>query len=414
MKRRFILRYIALISACLPRTIGTKHSDATLPKSPEPKLRNRWVILYWMPYDNDLMRFGEPIIRMLAEGTRISDAIVVVQSDYLGDTKMRRRTLIKGTIQEIEVAGEDSSDSFALSEYLDWAYQTFDAEHWAVIVVGHGGKINEVSPDDSPSSQPSRTWMKVDKFARAVSNFNQLTDKRVELLFFQNCNKATLEVIYETRNFARYTLASQLTLGAPNYYYQGFLESLKEPSVRGREAAIAIMESERADMYHTLTLIDNSVVTQIPERLSPIVNKIINQTLTEFERLNLPTFSYFDEQQSDILAFLKSLLNDADREIDEFAYFLKTSVISNYKTGGELLGSSSFFNDYSEEFCGLSLYIPQDEATIYRYSSLAIYQHVDLVVLYKKYLSDKRFSSNNCPVTRIASHCRQILETHRL
>jgi hypothetical protein len=151
------------------------------------------------------------------------------------------------------VLGEDSSDASAFLAYLDWANRTFEAEHWAVIVVGHGGKINEVSPDDHRTIHRTRTWMRIDQFASAVSNFNRSTSGRVELLFFQNCNKATLEVVYEARNCARYTLASQLTLGAPNYYYEGFLKRLQELSIDGREAAIAIMDSETLDMYHTLT-----------------------------------------------------------------------------------------------------------------------------------------------------------------
>lgn len=343
-----------------------------------------------MPYDNDLVRFGEPIIEMLARGTRNSEVVVVVQSDYFGDTKMRRRTLINGATREMNITEEDSSNISALSAYLDWAYQTFDAEHWAVIVVGHGGRVNEVSPDDHGSTRQTRTWMRVDQFANIVSRFNQVTNKRVELLFFQNCNKATLEVVYEARNCARYTLASQLTLGAPNYYYEGFLERLKEPSVNGFKAASAIIESERADMYHTLTLVDNRVVEHVPAKLSRLIQPLLGDNSLAADLSTISTIHYFGERCCDVLTlfdYLSKNVSQASNAFAEFADFLKSSVIAYYKTGGELYGGHHFNNKYSEELCGLSLYLPETRHAISNYSSLALYQGADLVSLYKGILA---------------------------
>jgi hypothetical protein len=287
----------------------------------------------------------------------------------------------------MNITEEDSSKISAFSKYLDWAYKTFDAEHWAVIIVGHGGKVNEVSPDDHGSTHQTRTWMRVDQFTNAVSRFNQATDKRVELLFFQNCNKATLEVIYEARNCARYTLASQLALGAPNYYYEGFLKRLNEPSVNGRMAATAIIESERADMYHTLTLVDNRVVEHVPTKLSRLIQTLVGDHSQAVDFSTISTIHYFGEQCCDVLTLFKYLsknVSQASNAFAEFAEFLKSSVIAYYKTGGELYDARQFKNKYSEELCGLSLYLPETRQAISNYSSLALYQEVDLVSLYRR------------------------------
>ena len=40
-----------------------------------------------------------------------------------------------------------------------------------------------------------------------------------------------------------------------------------------------------------------------------------------------------------------------------------------------------------EKLCGLGLYLPETEQATSRYSSLALYQGVDLVSLYKEILS---------------------------
>ena len=389
IKRRDFCRHMILGSAFFAGSIATNSTFAIDSNYSQNKSRYKWVVLYWMPYDNDLVRFGEPIVEMLTQGTQNSENLVVVQSDYWDDSKMRRRLLSNGTVNEIDIAGEDSSDISAFRSYLNWANQTFEAQHWAVIIVGHGGKINEVSPDDHKVIGKKRTWMGVDQFADAVSSFNRATRVGVELLFFQNCNKATLEVLYEVRNCARYTLASQLALGAPNYYYKGFLNRLKDSSVKGREAAIAIMDSERIDMYHTLTLVDNQTVKLIPEKLSQLLKRIINKGLPTIKQSELSTYHYSGEQHCDallLLGYLSRTNNQVQNELSDFSKFLLSSVILYFKTGGELYGNFEK-NTNLEKLSGISLYLPENKQQIYRYRSLDLYQEVGLIDLYKKIFS---------------------------
>jgi hypothetical protein len=104
-------------SACFAGIVGRDLTFAINSASSQTKLRHKWVVLYWMPYDNDLARFGEPIVEMLTRGTQISKVAVVVQSDYRGDPKMRRRQIIDGAINEVDVLGEDSSHVSALAAY---------------------------------------------------------------------------------------------------------------------------------------------------------------------------------------------------------------------------------------------------------------------------------------------------------
>jgi hypothetical protein len=390
MKRKSFCRYLALSSVCFTGVLGRDSCQAVVQSLSMSKSYHRWVVLYWMPYDNNLARFGEPIIEMLLQGTKDSQAVVAVQSDYLGDTKMRRRTLINGVIRETDIVGQDSSNVSAFSEYLDWAYQTFDAQHWAVIVVSHGGKINEISPDDSGSTPPNRKWMRVDQLTNAVSRFNQATNKRVELLFFQNCNKATLEVIYEARNCARYTLASQVQLGAPNYYYNGFLKQLNKPSVKGLEAARAIMESERADMYHTLTLVDNHALQHLTAKLSLLIQALQAERSLAVDLSNLSTIDHANERFCDVLVlFNYSSQNktSSNNALTEFANFLKSSALAYYKTGGEFYRTRHLTNNDLDNLCGLSLYLPKSIQDASRYSLLALYQSVDLISFYKKILT---------------------------
>ncbi|NJK27848.1 MAG: clostripain family protease [Coleofasciculaceae cyanobacterium SM2_3_26] len=396
MKRRRFVRDLALGAGFAAAMLGQKAIART--SLAQSKTRHPWVVLYWMPYDNDLSRFGEPIADMLAKGTKHSDAVVALQSDYWGDTHMRRRVFANGATQEFEVTAADSSDILNFAAYLDWARTTFEAEHWAVIVVGHGGRINEISPDDDGATRRSRQWMWVDWFADVVSQFNRAIGGRVELLFFQNCHKATLEVVYEVRECARYTLASQLLLGAPNYYYEGFLRRLVDPSVDGREAAIAIMESEQTDMYHSLTLANNRAIAQIPAMLTKVIQLLPRQS--QIALPTLPAFRYFGEQHCDLLALLHCFadLNRPLREaVMEIEDFVQSSAIAHHQTSGTFYSAGLRRRKSPQEpLCGLNVYLPDTFAAswgstadsaprdpITRYQFLALYQVVDIVGLYR-------------------------------
>jgi Clostripain family len=357
MHRRKFCHHLAIGSACASIPSICKLAFARTPA----KSSHKWVVLYWMPYDNNLSHLGESIVKRLTLGSKKSKAVAIVQSDYLGDLKMRRRQILNGKIDEIAIEGEDSSDVAALSNYLDWANRTFEAEHWVVIICGHGGRLDEISPDDHNYTR-QRTWMSVRSFTETVTNFNLATGGRVELLFFQNCHKATLEVVYQARNCARYTLASQLLLGAPNYYYQGFLTALDRLS-DGKAAALAIIESERLDMYHTLTVVDNHEIAQIPARIAPLIRSIhTNFSLPFVELSTLPTYTYSADRYCDLVVLLRHLAK-SNRQIHdrfvEFVDFLTSSAIVHHQTGGTLYKTRHFDNAVLSGLSGLSLCLPE-------------------------------------------------------
>jgi hypothetical protein len=51
-----------------------------------------------MPYDNNLSRFGQPIIQMLSRGVQNGNLLVIVQSDFSEAPQLSRRIITKGKI----------------------------------------------------------------------------------------------------------------------------------------------------------------------------------------------------------------------------------------------------------------------------------------------------------------------------
>lgn len=146
------------------------------------------------------------------------------------------------------------------------------------------------------------------------------------------------------------------------------------------------MDSEQIDMYHTLTLIDNQAVKRIPEKLSRVLQAILSSRKLLASQSELSTYYYFGEQHCDallLLGHLSQISGNGQNEFSEFSEFLRSSVITHYKIGGELYSRRLFRDSDSEELCGLSLYLPETEQTASHYSSLNLYQKVDLISLYR-------------------------------
>lgn len=81
MKRRKLIQYGALSSTSFFLNTGFLNhpqKDALSFASISTKCLYDWIILYWMPDDNNLSRFGIPILQMLSRGVQSENILVVV------------------------------------------------------------------------------------------------------------------------------------------------------------------------------------------------------------------------------------------------------------------------------------------------------------------------------------------------
>lgn len=342
-----------------------------------------------MPYDNDLSRYCEPILEMLRMGTVQSNCVILVQADRYDVAFMQRYVIQSGEIQEFLVESEDSSDVTALEEYLDWAYRTVTPERWIVAVVGHGGNIAEISPDSNGRNEGAWSWMRLNQFCCAVRDFHQLTSQRVELLYFQNCNRGNLETFYEARHCARYTLASQFLLGAPNGYYEEFLRQLDGLDT-GQDAAIAIMNTETQPMFHSLTLVDNQAVEQLPTYLAPLLQAVQLDEVDQVDLSDVPVDIYAGDRHYDALMLFEHLTQQIEQgaaELTQFARFMQSSLMAAYRNGGALYDNP--FRPapaYLRDLSGIGLGVPIEAEALAEYRHLALYSAVKLEELCRQLL----------------------------
>ncbi|WP_332982757.1 clostripain-related cysteine peptidase [Microcoleus sp. A003_D6] len=361
-----------------------------------------WVLLYWMPYDNNLSRFGQPILQMLSKGVKSDKVLVVVQSDFSGAAQLSRSIISQGKVDTQYLETADSSSAEVLSEYLTWAQSQFQARRWAIVFLGHSGTLMEISPDEHPTS-PSISeirWMNLQKINQVIFNFNQSVKGNLELLFFQNCNKGNIEVHHTFQNTTKYTLSSQLPLGAPNYYYEQFLSYLSDyPDIDGSQLAKKIMDCERRDMYHSLTLTNNYYFRYFAEKVNVVIDSILQADIAPVKVFissilapeanlsnnnNAVVYHNSGETFVDFVNFLQKLtqLSGASPSAcNDLLLFLNNFLIQRVQQNGELL-DSRIRNKY-KNLSGLGLFLPRNWQRLEKYLYLSVYADLKLVEFFE-------------------------------
>jgi len=351
-----------------------------------------WVFVYYMSYDNDLSSYGEVILHDLRNGLSNSEVAVVVQADFIDSRGMKRIGLYyadgKTHRKETTLRSEDSADEAELKKYLEWVSKKWVAKNYCIIFLDHGGSLNHMCLDRKPSANRKKNkqfgtgkWLRASEAAEIVASFNQKTDRKVRLLFLQQCGRATIQNLYNFADAAEYIMASPLIVGAPNTYYTKTIAAVsQDPNVTGEILAGTIM---REDEHYTLyTLISNEQLKRFPEKLAPVLKSFGRAPALRKESPGLyrpkscsPLFEYESEKFYDLKSYFYALnsTNDniAGKELDVFFEWCQGSlIVSKAVRESELPVEPSY--------CGLSIYVPSSPNADTSYSFLPLYRQTDL------------------------------------
>jgi Clostripain family len=335
-----------------------------------PAEKAKWAFLYWLPYDNDLSRFAEPVLEQLQRGAANSSTLVAVQVDTPHLASMQRMVFTRAGARATTAPGHDSSSAEELAQFLEWGALAVPAENYVIAVLGHGGNLWDLSPD-----QRTQGWMRVDALAAAIDRFKSAIGAKPALLYLQNCNKGTIETYYALRDCAHVTLASQAVLGAPNFYSERLLASLSgDNTATSMEVAKRIVAFERADMLATLVATDNIMLDELPQRLKPLLEAVRASGLREWQPGDLITYAYPDakgELHVDLIGLLAALSSrfDAVRpHYMEFSTWL-WGVMGARRTDGTLkVPTLQGIGLY-----GIGIIMPRSAEAYDRYRSLPFY-----------------------------------------
>lgn len=310
----------------------------------QPKDSSDWLFVYYLPYDNDLSGHAQAVIRQLQSAQKYDRVNVAIQMDLADSSGMQRISIVDNTVKIDTIAREKMASKKELKRFLKWTTQSFQFNHSALFFLDHGGRQDEIGQDLYPDS----TFLKTKDMHSAIAYFNKRNGRQTELIYLQVCNKASLETLYEFHDLSGYTLASQLLLGAPNYYYEGVFQEIQNfPEIDGGALARHIIYAEDTSMYESLTCVKNAAFPAVREAFVEYVDAINQRPDFGFKKVP-KTITYGPDRYWDFKSFLQEINSTDSLELEK-----RKKIVD--VMGSELITFVRFSPGANTTFSGMSI-----------------------------------------------------------
>lgn len=417
-------RYTQTILLCL-LTALTILTPATI--NAAPKKKKKWTFIVYMAADNDLKGFAARNIKQMS-GIGSSDCLnIAVHLDIRTkeNKKITRRYFVEKNkvtlVNENDPATQamDSGDAKTLISCCSWAIQQYPADYYALIFWNHGtgfldpgtGRIinplelftfnpstNKLELDrtlgfldfiSSPEDSRGICWddttgnyltnQKLDSALQTICS-TYLKNKKFDIIGFDACLMAGIEIIDLTKKYAHVMVASQeVELGA-GWNYELALAPFSKGCPDVKTLASNIVNTY-ADTYnkitndYTLSAVDLDQIAPLEEKIDAIAlllieclrkqkNGSVKKTIKACKSKQLCT--HFDEPTYiDLHHFLTniqtslghfSLINSADELI------IKNDLSKKIKEACDLIKKLAFANVAGNNLSkaqGISIYLPE-------------------------------------------------------
>jgi len=199
----------------------------------EEGLLNWTVAIYWAA-DNNLDEYADHYVDLWIEEleNRTSVALCVFM-DRL-ELPANISTLTDEGWKEVENLGEvNSSSPDTLSSFIEYALTApaLASKNFMLIIEDHGdGYLGLCGDDGLPDSEMPEAWMPIDGLGAGIRTALTATGKSIDVIAFDACTLATIEVVYELRGMASYLVASEMSVPYDGLNYAALLSGLSEDS----------------------------------------------------------------------------------------------------------------------------------------------------------------------------------------
>jgi len=344
------------------------------------KATAEWTFMVYLDADNNLESYGiEDFLEMASVGST-TDVRIVVQMDRIemyddsyGDWTGCKRYLITSGMtptpaNAIQDLGEvNMGDPQTLANFMTWSIQNYPANRYIVVLWDHGsgwksfGNTKSVCIDDTNGD-----YLTIPELEQAFATVESSTGVEVDIVGFDACLMAMIEIAYEIRRRADIMVASQELEPAGGWPYDEILTNLtSNPTMTRSELATEIVE-DYMDAYI------ESWVTQSATNIDISTYATINE-------LAAVTSNFAQKLKAGVSDY-RSEINQARRRVDEtegdptyidlyhFAELIYTFVPDpDIQDAAEQVMNTLTENIIAEghgswnpDFHGLCIYFPED------------------------------------------------------
>ncbi len=241
-------------AANLPRC-GTKITDRFACKKD-------WTVLVYMEADNDLFPYAlwdlyemeaAPKTGRLAASSARSDLVVEVNGRDQGDLRLfhveaQQTPFKKKTFEDFASAGfelvkspmvarysgTDSSTERRLTRFLKLGAAAYPADHYLVVMWGHGEGWRGRKKSDFGGigySETRNSWLRIPALAKALRVFKKETGQAIDLYYADACLMQTAEVLTELAPNVKYLAGTSQIQDYQGYPYRTLMYAINTPAL---------------------------------------------------------------------------------------------------------------------------------------------------------------------------------------
>lgn len=216
----------------------------------------RWTLAIYLGGDNNLEAaaladLAEMRAALPREGVEVivlldrAQGYATEEGDWTGAKVLRIRPDGQPDTVLADLGEIDTGDATTLASFLVGAFRAYPAEHYGAVIWNHGGGWTGVVTDEEVPGHPGKTNMLnlVDLRVALRAATIHATRRPLDLLAFDACNMAQLEVALQLSDLARYMTASEAIVPGTGYPYQRILPLLADPAHDPRAVAIGIADA---------------------------------------------------------------------------------------------------------------------------------------------------------------------------
>lgn len=218
-----------------------------------------WTLLIYMAADNSLAAQAQNDLAEMITAGENSAVNVIVQLDQPESGAVRYRLPDTAPLAEFNSLNMGSAQT--LGDFLIWGLQTFPANRTALIFWNHGAGWEGTAFDEGEPVQDSLTLPELQTaLAQAAAHANLPS---FDLIAFDACLMAQLEVFQAVQPFARYAAGSAELAPSHGWEYRSLLAALyANPRQDGAALAQALVRNFAAayadEPFVTMTAVDLS------------------------------------------------------------------------------------------------------------------------------------------------------------
>lgn len=251
----------------------------------------KWTFLVYL-IGSDLESGGgagsSDLREMMAVGSNLNANIIVTTGGANKDNstqpgginwrKINRWMIEKGKMKSIPYtpASNDMATVKNLTDFITWGQASYPADKYALILWDHGGAIDGFGHDEV-----SKNMFKVMQIKDAMEKAYTITKKRFEVLGFDACLMANIEVLANFKTFSNYFVASEELEPGHGWNYTPILSamtsgSIKDGAALGKVIADGFLAQAMAEQTKgiTLSVTDNSKTDAVLTALDEFVQSL--------------------------------------------------------------------------------------------------------------------------------------------